>query len=189
MGACKCGGGGLWKGSKTFERHGPFERGQNLHCRGAGSGPWRMIKTTFLTLALPCPPTPPHTHTALSLNGGSCPGVGWNGWESFPSIGNGEAAVPSAPPGWGLGLPDSPNPSWGGSDQRECIWEHPTPPPNSIPTLQLSWGHSRRRRYPHLHHQGRGFRRWARMRGGDQSLNKCAPKGHWWVARREEGRA
>lgn len=57
-----------------------------------------MIKTTtFLTLALPYSPPIP----ALSLNGGSCPGVGWNGWEAFPSIGNGEAAVPSAPPGMG----------------------------------------------------------------------------------------
>lgn len=59
-----------------------------------GSGPWRMTETTFPSLALPCPPT-------LSLNGGSCPGVGWNGWEAFPSIGNREAAVPSAPPGLG----------------------------------------------------------------------------------------
>lgn len=41
-------------------------------------------------------PTP-----TLSLNGGSCPGVGWNGWEAFPSIGNGEAAMPSTPPGMG----------------------------------------------------------------------------------------
>lgn len=55
-----------------------------------------MIKT-FPNLALSCPPSPP----TLSLNGGSCPEVGWNGWEAFLSIGNGEAAVPSAPPGMG----------------------------------------------------------------------------------------
>lgn len=97
-----------------------------------GSGPWRMIKTTFPSLALACSPPPPSPD---SLNGGSCPGVEWNGWEAFPSIGNGEAAVPSSPSGdrWGLGLPDCPSPSWGGSDQRECIWEraHTHTPPSS----------------------------------------------------------
>lgn len=46
------------------------------------------------SLVLPSPPT-------LSLNGGSCPGVGWNGWDAFPRIGNGEATVPSAPVGMG----------------------------------------------------------------------------------------
>lgn len=60
-----------------------------------GSGPWK-IKITFPSLALP-PALP-----TLSLNGGSCPGVGWNGWKAFPSIGNEEAAVPFAPPGMGV---------------------------------------------------------------------------------------
>lgn len=59
------------------------------------SEPWKMIKITFPSLALP------PTLSTLSLNGGSCPGVGWNGWKAFPSIGNEEAAVPFAPPGMG----------------------------------------------------------------------------------------
>lgn len=67
-------------------------RGRIFSAGGAESGSWRMIKST--AISQPEFTQPPSTP---SLKEGSCPGVGWNGWETFPSIGNGEAAVPSTP--------------------------------------------------------------------------------------------
>lgn len=61
--------------------------------------------------------------------------------------------------------------------------------PSSIPKLQLSRGHGWHRRYPTSTVRAGGSGGGTRMRGGEPSKNKCAPKGHWGVARREEGRA
>lgn len=48
----------LWGGGRIF------------FAGGAGSGPWRMIKTTmFLSLALPCPPNPEPERGQLSRGG------------------------------------------------------------------------------------------------------------------------
>lgn len=61
--------------------------------------------------------------------------------------------------------------------------------PPTILKLQLSRGPANTGGTPTSTTRAEGSGGGARMRGGDQSPNKCAPKGHWGVAKREEGRA
>lgn len=128
-----------------------------------------MIKTTFPSLALPCPPPNPEPEGGQLSRGG----VEWVGRVSQHRKWGGGCALCSSGMDGVLAFQIAPFPAGKEVTKENAFGSSP-----SILRLQLSWGQGWRRRYPtYIHHHAWGFRGWVQDARGRPKLEEMCSQG------------
>lgn len=125
---------------------------------------------TFPSLALPCPP--PNTNPEPEWGQLSRGGVEWVGSISQYRKWGGGYALHSSGDGV-LAFLIAPIPAGEEVTRENAFGSHPHPHPQAAAVL----GHGWRRRYPHFHHQGWGFRRWGQDASGRPKSEQMCSQG------------